>query len=149
MPRPRSGSGAGEVVVGRPVIEQPGDPLDAHLPVQVEPEQLRRTLGVGGQLLALVTVAIGEEHEPRRRQLPEEDGARVDALVDAQGRHRHRRGFANLRFGGLVEPAPQLDERVGGGSGLVETTDVVVVALALEGGLGELRVDAGHVSRGA
>ena len=55
----------GEVLVGLAVVEQPGHTLHPHLPLEIQPQELRGAERMGREFEALRAVAVREEHEPR------------------------------------------------------------------------------------
>ena len=69
-------------------------------------------MGIDGQLASLAAVVVGVEHEPVLPPRLEEHHPHRRAAVPIDGGHRHRLGVRH-HGGGVVEPAPELDQRIG------------------------------------
>ena len=109
-------------------FERRRDALDAHLPLEIGPEEEQRRVGFRRQLAALPAQVVREEHEAAVVEDLEQHDARGGPAVGIDRRERHRVGLDELRFHRLGEPPFELPVRVRGDTRFVERRALVLGA---------------------
>ena len=102
--------------------------LDPDLTVQPVPPEEERRLGVAAQLHRLAAFQIGVEDEPAGIEVLEQHHAQRGLAVRSDRGQGHGVGLVDLPGQGVVEPAPELRQRVGGRLRLEQHVAVVVAA---------------------
>ena len=101
-------------------IERRRRALDAHLPLELGPEEKQGGGGVRRELASLAAMVVREEGEAAGVEHLEEDDAGRGPAVGTDGGERHRVGLVQLRFRRLGEPVLELPVGIGRDIRLVE-----------------------------
>ena len=88
-------------------------PLDADLAAERLPVEQQRRARVRDELAALAAAVVREEDEAALVERLQQDHPQRRRAVGRRGRERHRLGIDRLGRARVLEPAPELGQRVG------------------------------------
>src|SRR5258708_13071881 len=102
--------------------------FDPHLALELLPHERERGARIDGELLALLALVVGEEHEAARVGALEEHDAGGWMAARVDRRQRHRRGLGNLRLNRRLHPLLELPQRIPIDGRLVERLPGILIA---------------------